>query len=538
MEKLEINLENCYGIKKLNETIDFTKRNSDGKNINACLIYAPNGTMKTSLANTFKDIENDKESKDRINFEKTPIRDIKIDNRNAEKDDILVIESYVEGYDSDKKSKLLVCDRLKKEYDNIFNEINNLKNNLFEALEKVSGIHNINTIESEIVNVFKKNQNTSIFQIFEMIEKNIQENDIFNEVKYEEIINSDAEKIIEKPEILGALDSYLKEYNNILEKSSLYKPGVYDNTKANITLKALKDNNFFKANHKVLLETNEKLNEEDFEKKIKDVENEILNNETMKKKFNEIEKVLSKTKGSRSFKDLIYKNKKIIPLLVNYNELKKQLWLNYLSKTINEYKLLLDIYKNKKSKIVEIIAEANNQHTIWQEVTNLFNNRFKVPFEVSVSNKQEVILKEDAVYLEFNYKDGNKKIDRNVLEECLSFGEKKALYILNILYELKARSLEGKECLIIFDDVADSFDYKNKYAIIEYINDIMDNRYFKSIILTHNFDFYRSLSSRLELNKNNYFAIKHNDRIILKEGQYTKNIFQQWKNIFCILSFF
>ena len=28
--------------------------------------------------------------------------------------------------------------------------------------------------------------------------------------------------------------------------------------------------------------------------------------------------------------------------------------------------------------------------------------------------------------------------------------------------------------LIIFDDIADSFDYKNKYAIIEYLKDIKD----------------------------------------------------------------
>ena len=95
---------------------------------------------------------------------------------------------------------------------------------------------------------------------------------------------------------------------------------------------------------------------------------------------------------------------------------------------------------------------------------------------------------------------------------------KKALYILNILYELKARELEGKEYLVILDDIADSFDYKNKYAIIEYLKDIMEKSCFNLLILTHNFDFYRSISSRLDLNKNNFFAIKHDDGIVLKKG--------------------
>lgn len=107
---------------------------------------------------------------------------------------------------------------------------------------------------------------------------------------------------------------------------------------------------------------------------------------------------------------------------------------------------------------------------------------------------------------------------------------KKALYILNILYELKARELENKEYLVILDDIADSFDYKNKYAIIEYLNDIINVSPFKLIILTHNFDFYRSVASRLNLNNNKFFAIKHENEVVLKEGQYTKNVFLTWKS--------
>ena len=42
MQELHMNLENCYGIKKLNETIDYS-------NNNVAIIYAPNGTMKSLM---------------------------------------------------------------------------------------------------------------------------------------------------------------------------------------------------------------------------------------------------------------------------------------------------------------------------------------------------------------------------------------------------------------------------------------------------------------------------------------------------------
>ena len=51
------------------------------------------------------------------------------------------------------------------------------------------------------------------------------------------------------------------------------------------------------------------------------------------------------------------------------------------------------------------------------------------------------------------------------------------------------------------DDIADSFDYKNKYAIIEYLKDISQENIFKQIILTHNFDFHRTVSSRLDMER-------------------------------------
>ena len=85
------------------------------------------------------------------------------------------------------------------------------------------------------------------------------------------------------------------------------------------------------------------------------------------------------------------------------------------------------------------------------------------------------------------------------------------------------------------------FTNKNKYAIIEYIRDLLrlPLQNFKIIVLTHNFDFYRTLSSRLNLKKAVLMATKNESgEIELLEGLYTtQDVFKQnlQLKIFCVL---
>ncbi len=52
MKTLNIDLENCYGIKKLKQQLDFSQQRTYA-------IYASNGLMKSSLAQTFQDVADD-----------------------------------------------------------------------------------------------------------------------------------------------------------------------------------------------------------------------------------------------------------------------------------------------------------------------------------------------------------------------------------------------------------------------------------------------------------------------------------------------
>jgi hypothetical protein len=69
MDKLNVDLANCYGIKKLKHAFDFSQ-------MRAYALYAPNGVMKSSLAQTFQDLATGAQSADRIFQGRTTNRQI------------------------------------------------------------------------------------------------------------------------------------------------------------------------------------------------------------------------------------------------------------------------------------------------------------------------------------------------------------------------------------------------------------------------------------------------------------------------------
>jgi hypothetical protein len=156
---------------------------------------------------------------------------------------------------------------------------------------------------------------------------------------------------------------------------------------------------------------------------------------------------------------------------------------------------------------------------------------------LEVSNKTAVVLgQEPIMVLEFVFEDGADKasVQREDLLRVLSMGEKKALYVLNIIFEVEVRRSGGQETLFLIDDVADSFDYKNKYAIVEYLKDISEQAHFKQLILTHNFDFYRTICFRFVGYPNCLMAIKSENELTLSQAAGINNPFvKDWKKNFC-----
>lgn len=225
----------------------------------------------------------------------------------------------------------------------------------------------------------------------------------------------------------------------------------------------------------------------------------------------------------------------IIPYLVRkrLDEFRMLLWNSYLIDLKDEFQALKSLYNSVKTKL----SEEQFEQTPWEKALAIFNSRFSVPFTMEIANKESAILGESLPRVEFRFEkkgvDNVVVMNRSKLEqlEILSQGEKRALYLLNIIFDIEQRNLLGQETLYIIDDIADSFDYKNKYAIIEYLFDLKHNSKNNLIILSHNFDFYRTVSSRLGiLRENRLIAESTNENAIrLREETYQKVFFKAWK---------
>jgi hypothetical protein len=238
----------------------------------------------------------------------------------------------------------------------------------------------------------------------------------------------------------------------------------------------------------------------------------------------------------RLFRDYLHQNLGLLPHLANVAKFKEDLWKSYFKEAIEPYRDLLAKHQESREKIEQIKETAKAESTQWEAVLNIFNSRFHVPFTVVVKNKTEVqVGAEDVPVLGFTYDDGadSASIERKDLDTFLSTGEKKALYILHIIFAIEVRKHAQEETVFVVDDIADSFDYKNKYAIIHYLKDISDEPFFKQIILTHNFDFFRTICSRFVGYKQCLMVSKSDTQVSLESAEGVHNVFiDDWKKGF------
>ncbi|EGH8203246.1 hypothetical protein IFD12_001694, partial [Campylobacter jejuni] len=518
--KLKLNLENCYGIGKLQKEFDFSDKN-------VLLFYAQNGIFKTSFAKTFKNIKDGKQIKDEIFPERISKAYIEFNGEKINKEDIFVFDSYDREFDSSKSvTTFMASPKLKKEYDEIFSELDKQKKSLLKSLKKYTGSSDC---EKEILKIFS---NKNLYQILsDNIDfiKEVKEN---YEFKYHDIFD-DKNKVKEFVDTnKELLQGYFDKYNEILLSSEIFKKtenGEFGTHKIKELQNTLSDDRFFLASHKLLISNQEITTSENLNNLIQNEIDRILENDEIKNKFDDIEKKITKNQNLKDFKEAINANKGILLKLINYEEFRKEVIFSYLNKKINEIEDLVSLYENQKEKIQKIINNSKLEQESWKKIIEIFNSRFIVPFEVGIENQDDILLKNEVAKFVFKFKDNaNEKIvNKEKLEEILSNGEKRALYILQILFEIEAQKNTNKPILLIFDDIVDSFDYRNKHAVVEYLDDIRENINFKIIIMTHNFDFYRAIA-RFGASK---FMIHRNDEreIVFGRGEYTNEFIKSLK---------
>lgn len=540
MDKLSINFRNCHGIRGINREFNFNK--NDKRNYHIALIYAPNGTMKTSFAKTLRDIGDGVEPKNLIS-DKEPKYQIKITENNQTheltgeevKERIFVIESIKEEFSFENTTPLISDKEARNKYDMLFKELINSKKSFLNQIKKISKVsislkENKEQKLEQIINTDLKNDSDNLLSYLSDNINEIENNfdiDIKN-IKYNDLFSDSALKLLEDKEIIENCESYSKDLDQLLNKSLVFNDSNFNHNHAKALYKSIKTNNLFEAGHKIKFKSEEKMvsNLNELNKLLDKQFDEIFNDDQLKEDFEKINNKLSKNKIGRQLEKIIKDNPGIIPLFNDIDNLKKVYWYSIFNILNDELVNLINEYNEKKVILDEIRKEANKEQTQWHKIIDTFNKRFNIPYTLKLENQEDVILTEDVPRIAYYYKDNYgvlKKLSLEQLKNIYSAGQRRAIYLLDILYKIEMIKDLNVTKLLVFDDIADSFDYENKYAIIEYLNDLSKEESFRIILMTHNYDFFRIVKSRLNCGEA-YFTVKdENGELILKNKSIESN---------------
>jgi hypothetical protein len=534
MKKVAISLKNCYGIKKLDYTFIFNNKA-------AYAIYAPNGVMKSSLAKTFQDAASGEPSSDRIFPTRQTVRQI-IDENGAAIDGerVLVALPYDPYFGpTEKTATLLVDAKLRREYAQLHVDIEKAKDALLAAIRKQASSKR--DFAHEVAAAFTNSEDFDLAVTRIRQELEGQKETPFAEVPYDIIFDDKVLKALDTKDLRDAVENYIKRYNDLLTASTYFKKGTFDYYDAGQIAKSLSDHGFFEAHHTVNLKATagdilEIATQKELEGVINKEKEAILKDKNLRKTFDAVAKQLEKNAELREFYRYLQDHEALLSQMNNVAKFKEDVLKSYLKSSYELYVGMMQSFDAAAKRKAEIEEEARKQRAQWDEVIAIFNDRFFVPFRLEARNRIQVMLgDEQIINLGFTYQDGTEtaQIEKPTLLTVLSTGERKALYILNVIFEVQRRMKAKQETLLVVDDIADSFDYQNKYAIIHYLKDISEDGLFKLIIMTHNFDFFRCIEGRFVGYSNCLMASKNKSETLLAQATGIRNVFaNDWKKDF------
>lgn len=531
MNKLKVDLKNCYGIQSLDYEFDFNS-NPVKPMANAYAIYAPNGLMKSSFAKTFEALakgENPREER----YNRPSIHVVESDGTAISRETIYVLKAEIDiRSDSPAITNILVNPENKARYDELLVDLDKLKNKLIVSLQKSSKIKKADIQQKILEDWDETDFPTCIGKI-----KSATIEDDLSPYEYATIFDPKAIEVIKSQEFISKASEFNERYQELFSQAgTIYQKGVFNPTKAETSFETLDKQGFFAGGHRVhFRDEPTSIDKEELDRKLQTIHASIDSDEKLKN----LRTSLAKNAQTQALTNLIENLSSpqvdfLFEKLKNENQtqFRKDLWAYYIQNN-TDATVYLEAYAESKAEIMQIETDSAQAAPRWTDAIGLFNDRFvDMPFTLSIANHALAALGKESAELKFTFKDGSDKIEWSRSEiKTLSQGEKRALYLLNYIFEVEARKLANQETLFIIDDVADSFDYKNKHAIVQYLRDLSNTGIFHQIILTHNFDFFRTLNNNFVHYKRCLMANKSEDIITLEKADGVKNYFiGKWKN--------
>ena len=214
-----------------------------------------------------------------------------------------------------KTSTLLVNPALRKEYENLYVEINAAKDAFLIALKEQSGSKK--NLEKEISSTFTPSDDKFYVALNRIKDEVVAQADApLASVPYDLIFDEKVLSFLGTKDFKTAIDGFIKKYNELLAASTYFKKGTFNYYNAATIAKQLADNGFFAAKHSINLNADEKLEittQKELEDLIAKEKEAISNDKDLRKKFADIEKLIQKNVTVREFE----------AYLLNHEELRR-----------------------------------------------------------------------------------------------------------------------------------------------------------------------------------------------------------------------
>lgn len=513
--ELAIEINKCHGINSLKTKIDF-----NGKPV---IVHAPNGTFKTSFCKTLKEWTEGIDSYDVVTGV-AGSRFIKLDGKEASCDEFVIFSDFSQSPSLNNSKGVLLNPSLKVSYDTALSTYVTVRD---DFLSRINKKYKINKIESVITRVFNPNSLDDALNIIHRKLSKKRKRKAFTG-NYSDYFSDTIAKNISKPSSKQIIDKYQKIYRKTL-KESFIKEGVFDLYNLINVSSSLSENNYFEAGNQILLKNEKPITTmAELESFISSVKNNVSKDPKLQEAFISLESDFSK-KGMNKVANNIKLDPYLAKLYKNYDRFEESYLLEKFNSLWVDFDAVYKQYKISKNIIKKIKRRARKDDGTWKRVVNTFNSRFKMPFKITIDNKPLAVLGVDDVVYKYKYEIGGQIYDVEedaLLNNVLSEGETRVFALLNTIFKIAELEKIGKHKVLIFDDVADAFDYSNKHAIIEYLSEISSNPLFDVLVLTHNFDFYRHFGYRVSGRSCSKFASSDGKgNIAFSEGGYLRNIY-------------
>lgn len=517
MELFLKKVENAFGIKSLHLNLE------NDKKMYQELIYSKNGSFKTSFSNTLYNLSNGTLENvfDRLTDEKA-ILDISIlengkEIKNFDNRFVVFSREIYEQHSkllSDYSSELetLTIDKKNSEY---INEL--LTEETIEIKLQIDNYLKGTGLNFEILlDMFSNLEDGYLDRIIQLLNTiiNHEAQDI-SEINIKKIYQK-AYDIVDQSEFQSKISNYIQVLENKIN-AQLFDKNFNENNclqfinnvdKAKYLSETKSRGLFLKDKVYYDIDEVKKIFEEEIKKISKDPE--II------EQSKEITKLMGTAKESEFLKESIQKS----PLLVKQLSAgRKNILLSYLKSSSIDYNYWLGVVKKAKKELNNVLKIAQDKQTNFERAIEIYKNRFHPIFDIKIVNKAESMLGIKTPTITFYHNRYCEiPVSETKLSQILSSGEKTTLNILKFIVEYE--NCKKYHPFIILDDIVETFDYSNRYAFMEYINDLV-NLDVPTIVMTHNFEFYRTVSKRIpklrksvaSANSNGVVDIQTNNRI-------------------------